>query len=298
MAATAGSEGPPVSEDEASPPAQVVRRAARYLEGHGIQSPDATAEALLLFVLGTERASLYARRSGLSTAEAKRYGRALCQRCKGTPLQYLTGKQPFMGLALSVEPGVFVPRPETEGLVEEAIRLLGGRRDPVVVDAGTGTGAVALAVKHLRPDATVFATDVSLAAVTLARSNAVHLGIPIDVRRGDLLEPVPAELVGAVDVLVSNPPYVTAEAYQSLPVEVRAEPYEALVGGTGVHSRLVDAAVRWLAPDGWLVVEIGDEQGPEVAGLFAEDLVEVDVLPDLAGRDRVVRGRRRLGPNG
>ena len=274
-------------------PADLVRRSAAYLEAHGVESPRATAEALLMHFLGTDRAGLYARTDGLDTATARLYGRALCQRCSGTPLQHLTGEQQFMDLTLAVSPGVFVPRPETEGLVEAALVAIEavGTPAPVVVDVGTGTGAVALAIKRLRPDARVLATDVSEAAVTLAAQNAARHGLDVEVHQGDLLSPLPADLRGRLDLLVSNPPYVAREEYEALPEEVRAEPYEALVGGTRVHERLVELAPAWLVPGGWLVVEIGADQGAPVQALFEARLDDVEVLPDLAGRDRVVRGR-------
>jgi release factor glutamine methyltransferase len=270
----------------------LIRRSARYLSAHGVESPEATAEALLMQILETDRAGLYARAGGLDTATARLYGRALCQRCKGVPLQHLTGEQQFMELSLSVSPGVFVPRLETEILVERALGTIEGVAEPMVVDVGTGTGAVALAIKHYRPDATVWATDVSEAAVALARTNAATLGLDIDVRQGDLLDPVPPDLLGRVDLLVSNPPYVTAEEYEDLPEEVKADPIEALVGGTDVHARLVKLGGEWLSPRGWLVMEIGDAQGPAVRTLAHDLLSEVEVLPDLTGRDRVMRGRR------
>jgi release factor glutamine methyltransferase len=280
-------------------PSEVVRRSAAYLARHGVESPRETAEALLMHVLGTDRAGLYSRAEGLDAATARAFGRALCRRCTGVPLQYLTGEQPFFGLALEVRPGVFVPRPETEGLVEAALQTLRDAPPPVVVDVGTGTGAVALAVKRFRPDARVLATDASEEAVALAAANAARHGLDVEVRSGDLLEPLPAELRGAVDLLVSNPPYVGREEYEDLPPEVRAEPYEALVGGTGFHRRLVEAVTLWVRPGGWLVVEIGDSQGREVRSLFdGGGLEAVEVLPDLAGRDRMVRGRRPDLPGG
>ena len=272
-------------------PADLVRRSAAYLEAHGVESPRATAEALLMHFLGTDRAGLYARTDGLDARTAKLYGRALCQRCSGTPIQYLTGEQQFMELSLSVVPGVFVPRPETEGLVEAALEAIARVPAPVAVDVGTGTGAVALAIKRRRPDARVLATDVSDVAVRVATQNARRLGLGIEIHAGDLLSPVPPDLRGAIDVLVSNPPYVAREEYESLPEEVKAEPYEALIGGTEVHRQLVELASVWLAPGGWLVVEIGADQGEQVRALFEGRLVDMDVLPDLAGRDRVVRGR-------
>ena len=128
-------------------PAEVVHRAAGYLERHDVPSPVPTAETLLAAVLGTTRVGLYTREEGLSSAQAKTFGRALCRRCTGTPLQYLTGEEGFRHLTLTVRPGVFIPRPETEIVVERGLSALRGVAAPVVVDVGTGTGAIALAVE-------------------------------------------------------------------------------------------------------------------------------------------------------
>jgi release factor glutamine methyltransferase len=272
-------------------PSEVVTRATTYLSAHGVESPRETAEALLEYFLRVDRTGLYARAEGLDTRTAKLYGRALCQRCHGVPLQYLTGEQQFLDLVLGVAPGVFVPRPETEILVERALEALEGRTAPIVVDVGTGTGAVALAVKRSRPDARVLATDVSDEAVSVARANTSRHDLQVEVSAGDLLSPLAGELRGRVDLIVSNPPYVTREEYEELPAEVRAEPYEALVGGTDIHRRLAEEAPTWLRPGGWLVVEIGASQADEVRGLLDRRFEGVEALPDLAGRDRVVRGR-------
>jgi release factor glutamine methyltransferase len=270
-------------------PTEVLGRAAEYLDRHGVERSQETAEALMMFFLKTDRAGLYARREGLDTRTARLFGRALCQRCHGVPLQYLTGEQQFFDLVLGVAPGVFVPRPETEVLVEKALEVIEGVPDPVIVDVGTGTGAVALALKRFRPDARVWATDVSDEAVAVARANASRHKLEVDVRRGDLLSPLPADLTA--DLVVSNPPYVTAEEYESLPAEVRAEPDEALVAGTNIHGRLAAEVPERLRPEGWLVVEIGAAQGDEVRRIISERFDDVELLPDLAGRDRVVRGR-------
>lgn len=269
----------------------MVTRAADYLARHEVESPRETAEALLQYFLDTDRAGLYTRRDGLDTRTARLFGRALCQRCHGVPLQYLTGEQQFFDLVLGVAPGVFVPRPETEVLVERALEVL--PEAGIAVDVGTGTGAVALAIRRFRPSASVWATDVSEDAVRVARANASRHGLGIEVLHGDLLAPLPEDLRGRVDLVAANPPYVTREEYAELPVDVRAEPYEALVGTTDVLGRLIDEAPAWLATGGWLVVEIGAVRGDEVRGLMGERFEDVEVLPDLAGRDRVVRGCRR-----
>ena len=273
-------------------PAEVVRRAATYLERHDVESPLPTAELLLAGILETDRAGLYARTDGLTSAEARRFGRALCHRCGGTPTQHLTGVQGFRRLVLEVRPGVFVPRPETEVLVEEALRLIEGVDGALVVDVGTGAGAIALSVADERRDARVIATDRSREAVELAGSNAARLGLDLEVLEGDLLQPLPPELVGSVDLVVSNPPYVARERYPTLPREVLADPVDALVGGIGVYERLFAQAARWLRPGGAIAVEIGEEQADAVQhAAEAAGFTSIRVAPDLAGRDRVVTAR-------
>ena len=162
-------------------PAEVLARATDYLERHDVESPGPTAELLLASVLGTDRAALYTRSEGLSSAEARRFGRALCRRCTGTPVQHLTGVQGFRHLTLAVRAGVFVPRPETEIVAGIAIAMIAGRRSPVVVDVGTGAGPIALAIAAERPDARVIATDVSSEAIELAAENAERLELVVEI---------------------------------------------------------------------------------------------------------------------
>ncbi|MGH2673740.1 MAG: peptide chain release factor N(5)-glutamine methyltransferase [Actinomycetota bacterium] len=273
-------------------PADVLRRATEYLDRHGVESPRTSAEQLMMHVLGTDRAGLYSRTDGLDTREARMFGRAICQRCTGTPLQHLTGEQGFRRIVVEVRPGVFVPRPETEVLVGLALDAVAGIEDPVVVDVGTGSGAIALAVKDERPDATVYATDRSTEALELAASNAQRLGLDVHVLEGDLLSPLPDELRGWVDLVVSNPPYITTDEYEDLPPEVKADPELALLGGPDVYERLAAEALRWLRDGGVLAVETGASQGRALADALSLSFMEVRVEPDLAGRDRIVLGRR------
>jgi release factor glutamine methyltransferase len=273
-------------------PAEIIGRATQYLERHDVPSPRETAEALMMLVLRTDRAGVYARADGLDAREARMFGRALCQRCAGTPLQHLTGEQAFRRISLEVRPGVFIPRPETEILVEAALERLGPFEDPVVVDVGTGTGAIALSIKDERPGARVFATDISPEAVELARANASRLELDVSVVEGDLLEPLPAELRGWVDLVLSNPPYVSPEEYADLPAEVRADPEPALVGGIEVYRALADDAARWLRDGGVLAVEIGASHAEDVREALRGRFADVEVRLDLAGRDRVVLARR------
>jgi release factor glutamine methyltransferase len=286
-------------------PAEVLRRATDYLSRHDVDSPRPTAEVLLAQILGTDRAGLYARDEGLSTVEAKRFGRALCRRCAGVPLQHLTGEQAFRRLTLLVRPGVFIPRPETEILVEHALASIEGVSTPVVVDVGTGTGAIGLAIKAERPDARVVAIDVSADAVELARTNAGRLNLEVEVVEGDLLEPLMPSampsampptmpsLDGAVDLVVSNPPYVLADELETLPPDVRADPAAALVGSIDVYERLFAQAAVMLRAGGAVAVEIDEAQGEAVrAAASAAGLVDIRIEQDLAGRDRVVRARK------
>ena len=270
-------------------PSEVVRRGAEYLERHGVQSPETNAEALLLSVLGTDRRGLAAREAGLTGAEARRYGRALCRRCTGTPLQHLTGEQGFRRLVLRVGPGVFVPRPETEIVVEVALERLAGQAAPVVADACTGTGAIALAIAQEHPGAKVVATDLAPEAVALARENASALGLEVEVREGDLLGPIE----GPLDMVTCNPPYVPEETRATLPSDVLADPELALFGGPALYGRLFTQALARLRPGGSVVVEIEESSAAAIAALAVEaGFAEPEVHRDLAGRDRVVAARR------
>lgn len=273
-------------------PSEVLRRASAYLERHDVQSPEATAERLLMHVLRTDRTGLYTRSEALDTQEARLFGRALCQRCVGAPLQHLTGEQAFRRLVLEVRPGVFVPRPETELVVERGLERIRDVASPVVVDVGTGTGAIALAIADERPDATVTAIDVDPAAVELARVNATRSGLDVTVLEGDLLEPLTDASRGRVDLVVSNPPYVAPEEVADLPLEVRADPELALVGGLGLYRRLATQARDVLRPGGSLVLEIGETMAEEVVAMLAGGYAGVEVERDLAGRERIVLATR------
>jgi release factor glutamine methyltransferase len=216
------------------------------------------------------------------------------RRADGEPLQYLTGVAGFRHIELAVGPGVLVPRPETEEVAGRAIELLpdGG----LLVDVGTGSGAIALAVADERPDAHVWATEISDEALEWARRNAAALESGIEIVKGDLFEGLPAEIGGAIDVVVSNPPYVAPQERDSLPTDVvDHEPAVALFApedGTSVISRLIAEAGDWLRPDGWIVIEIGSTQSDRVAGLLsAAGYEEVRVHPDLGGHPRVAVGR-------
>ncbi|HYG71593.1 MAG TPA: HemK/PrmC family methyltransferase, partial [Actinomycetota bacterium] len=182
---------------------------------------------------------------------------------------------------------------ETEVLVEHALVVIADVERPVVVDVGTGTGAIALAIADERRDARVIAIDVSLDAVALARENAAAAGLEVAIHQGDLLDAVPDDLRGRVDLVVSNPPYLAPDALEDLPDEVRADPELALVGGLPVYVRLADAAAGVVRPGGSVAVEIGETQARDVAEVLRDAAwTAVAIEQDLTGRDRVVVASR------
>lgn len=272
------------------------RRITERLEHAGVDSPASDAEWLLRHVTGWGAARLSTSADTPLPGEAEVALEGLVTRREARePLQLLLGSVGFRYLDLRTAPGVFVPRPETEVLAGLAIERT--PRGGVVVEPCTGTGAVAIAVAtEAAPDA-VHATDVDPAAVALARENAVAHGAPVVVHEGDLLEPVPSALRGRVDVLVSNPPYVAEAEEAALPPEVAGwDPRRALIAGPTGHEasdRLIEAAAHWLAPGGWVLVEVDERRAVEVARRArTRGLVDAGVMHDLAGRDRVVVARR------
>lgn len=216
------------------------------------------------------------------------------RRLGGRPLQYLEGSAAFGPLELVVDDRVLIPRPETEQLWELATGLV--MSPSTIVDLGTGSGAMALALKADHPDARVIGVDLSADALDVARLNGARLGIEVEWCHGDLWEALDRDLEGRVDLVVSNPPYVAANEWEELPPDVRQEPREALVAGpTGLEvlERIVAGAERWMAPGGGVACEIGETQGRACRELFSTALAEVEIMTDLTGRDRFVVGRRR-----
>jgi len=216
----------------------------------------------------------------------------VARRLAGEPLQYLEGTAPFTDFELKVDGRVLIPRPETEQLYEQA--LLAVASPSVIVDLCTGSGALAIALARRFPGADVYATDVSSRALELAEENARDHGARVWFLEGNLYDPLPAHLLGVVDLLVANPPYVAEGEYESLPPDVKHEPREALVAGMrglDVIEAIGAEALVFLSPTGAVVCEIGESQGGDVAPVFVG--LDVEVRRDLAGRDRFVVGTRR-----
>ncbi len=205
----------------------------------------------------------------------------------GEPLQYIEGSAPFGPLDLLVDSRVLVPRPETEGLFEIASRMV--RNPEVIVDLCTGSGALALALKHRFPTASVFATDISPEALEVAYYNRHKLGLNVYLAAGDLFQPLPAALVGEVDLVVANPPYVSEADFEHLPADVKREPKVALVAGPSgleIIERIGATVAEWLRPGGVVAIEIGETQGQSATASMRK--LPAVVRTDLSGRDRYV----------
>jgi len=270
---------------------EALRRGAERLGAAGSETPRLDAELLLGHAAGLTRAELYADFARpLDPAEAGALEEFLARRERREPVAYILGEWGFRRLALRTDARALIPRPETEVVVERCLALLAGRDAPAVLDVGTGSGAIALAIADEHRGARVTATDTSIDALDLARENAERTGLAITLERGDVLVRFPA---GPWDLVVSNPPYVDPDELLDLMPDVRDwEPHVALIG-RGATEAVIDGAARTLVPGGALVLEVGDGQAERVAArLERAGYANVRVTADLAGRDRVVEGTR------
>jgi release factor glutamine methyltransferase len=258
---------------------EVLRRSTQHLEAKGSETPRLDAERLLAYALGITRIELYTQLDRPLTAAELDEARALvARRSRREPL-----------LTLTVDARALIPRPETETLVERALALIADLTSPRVLDVGTGTGAVALAIADEHPGAQVTSMDVAQDALALAAENVERTGLPVQLLRHDLFEGLPD---GPWDLVVSNPPYVDIADLPSLQPEVRDwEPHIALAAAGAVDA-IVRAAPAVLAAGGWIALEVGDGQADEVAASLARlGYGQVTITADLAGRPRVVEGQ-------
>ena len=279
---------------------EILTSAVSRLTAANTPSPRMNAELLLMFTLECDRAYLHAHpERDLNAAEQGRYEEALAERARGVPAQYITGHQEFWGMDLIVTPAVLIPRPETEHLVETVLRLAsageGGRPTSTLrmVDVGTGSGCIALALAKELPRAEIHATDISSAALEIARANAARhqLESRVQFHETDLLQGFEPN---AFDFVVSNPPYVGESEEDQVQIEVRKfEPRQAVfAGATGleVSALLIPQARSVLKPGGWLVMEISGTIAEGVRGLLA-GWNDVQITNDLQGIPRVISAR-------
>jgi release factor glutamine methyltransferase len=270
---------------------EALRHGAERLEAAGSETPRLDAELLLGRAAGLTRAEIYADVARpLDPAEAGTLETFLARRERCEPVAYILGEWGFRRLTLRTDARALIPRPETEIVVDRCLALLKGRDAPTVLDVGTGSGAIALAIADEHPGARVTATDTSTDALALARENAERTGLAITLERSDVLAAFPA---GPWALVVSNPPYVDPDDLLDLMPDVRDwEPHVALIG-RGATEAVIDGAAKTLVPGGALVLEVGDGQAERVAARLARArYANVRITADLAGRDRVVEGTR------
>ncbi|GGK55904.1 peptide chain release factor N(5)-glutamine methyltransferase [Nocardia camponoti] len=278
----------------------LIVAAGERLSAAGVASPLLDAELLAAHVLGVSRMRL-ALEPTVDAAFVDPFDALVAQREQRIPLQHLTGTAPLGAIDLAVGPGVFIPRPETELLVEWAVRSLDGVKAPIVVDLCAGSGAIALAIAHARPDAEVHAVELDPAALEWTRSNAKDRAAqgdtPIAVHAADVTDPaLLSELTGRVDLVVSNPPYIP-EAATLEPEVAQHDPHRALFGGPdglSVINRMVPNIARLVRAGGATGIEHDDTNGAGVAdALTTADFTEVARHNDLANKPRFVTARRR-----
>jgi release factor glutamine methyltransferase len=277
---------------------QAVDSAYQFFLQNDVPSPRLNAELLLMFVLGCDRAYLYAHpERQLNAEEQSRYDEVIRERARGCPTQYITGHQEFWGLDLIVTPAVLIPRPETEHIIETVLELMKDRQPSErlrLVDVGTGSGCIALALATELPQAEIHACDISEDALEIARVNAarLRLGHRVLARRSDLLSIYAGE---QFDFVVCNPPYVGESEADKVQKQVREfEPKSAVFcghDGLEIYKRLIPEARAVLNPGGWLVMEIGFSREAEIKSLL-QDWEDVQTTPDLQGIPRVVAAKK------
>jgi release factor glutamine methyltransferase len=268
-----------------------------FLRTKQVESPRLEAQILLAHALGCQKIDLYVRHEEEPPEDRRAAFRDMIRkRAEGMPVAYLVGHREFYSLSFDVSPAVLIPRPETETLVLEALRLLKPMEAPRVLDLGTGSGCIAVSLARQHKTARVTAVDLSAAALAVARTNAHKHGVAdrVTFDEGDLFAPVAGQ---AFDLIVSNPPYIAHAEFPTLDPGVREfEPRSALDGGPdglAVYRRIAAEAAHALAPGGTILVEVGATQAPAVRELFSPYLDPGPTFQDAAGRPRVVTARRR-----
>lgn len=266
------------------------------LAGAGVENETAESWFLMEHACGTERSFyLLHQQEEMPEGELQAYLELAEKRCQRIPLQHLTGEQGFMGLPFFVNEHVLIPRQDTEILVEKALQILKNMEEsPRVMDLCTGSGCIAVSIKAYQKNAVVEGFDISREALNVAERNASDNHTEVKFVQSDLFY----EAEGRYDMIVSNPPYIPSAVIPTLMPEVRDhEPVGALDGmedGLYFYRKIVAESGAYLQPGGYLLFEIGAEQGAAVSGMMREyEFEEIEVIPDLAGLDRVVKGRRR-----
>jgi len=280
---------------------EILNESTKVLEAADIPSARLDAEVLLAFCLGCERLEFLKNpEMQLDQTQLAAFQTLIDRRLRREPVAYITGRKNFWTFALEVNKDVLIPRPDTEIIVEEIIDIAKKTEADhiTILDIGTGSGAIAIAVASEVPNASVMATDISLTALGVARRNAESLGLQnqINFRQGDLFEPVE----GFFDIIASNPPYIGEREYEELPGGVRDfEPREALFAGKNgleFYEKLICQAADHLKKNGWLLLEIGARQKKDVCRIMESSgfYENIEMRRDYGGLPRVVKARRKV----
>jgi release factor glutamine methyltransferase len=262
-------------------------------------SPRLDSEVILGYCLKKDRLYIYTNPEGtLTPNDEKRYFDLIKRRAQGEPVQYITGTQEFMGLDFSVKPGVLIPRPDTEILVEKVLEKIKSIKDPIIADVGCGSGAISVSLAVYKKDALIYASDIMDIPLEMTELNSKKNNVDTRVKtiKSDMLKELPHQLKGRLDVIVSNPPYIKESVIPTLMREVRDyEPYSALSGGGDglyFYREIIKDSLDFLKDDGIIAFEIGYDQGEAVEELLSErGFKDVECIRDLGNRDRVVLGR-------
>lgn len=269
---------------------ELIREGEMTLTQAQVLSPRLDTEYLLAEALQTPRLNLLlSAMDEVSPTQEAAFRALLNRRAQHEPLQYILGTEDFYGLTFHVGPGALIPRADTEALCEKALEVL--KKGGTALDLCTGSGALAVTIQTLRTDVRVCASDLSEDALAIAKGNAQYHHAPVQFFQGDLFEPLRGM---TFDLIVSNPPYISAPDMAALQSEVLREPHMALYGGEDgldFYRRIAHEAPRYLNENGWLCLEIGDTQGEDVMALLQPNFNQIQLFHDLSERPRVVRGR-------
>jgi len=275
---------------------ELLKRSDQFLAERGIENSRLDAEVLMADLLDMERINLYVKYDyPLKSTEVDRYREMIKKRAQRVPAAYITEKKEFMSLEFKVKEGVLIPRPETENLVEAVIEYCRQNKlqSPQIIDVGTGSGAIAVSLAHYLSEARVVGVDLSVQALKIARCNMEkhELSERMSILKSDLLAEFIKREIKEIDIIVSNPPYISEAEMKELSPEVKKEPKTALKAGADgldYYRRLIPEAEKVLKNGGKIFLEIGYQQAEAVSNLFGENWTQVEVKKDYAENDRIV----------
>lgn len=275
---------------------ELLKRSDQFLAAQGIKSSRLDAEVLMADLLDMERINLYVKYDyPLKSREVDRYREMIKKRAQRIPVAYIIGKKEFMSLEFKVEPGVLIPRPDTENLVETVIDYCRKQKlqSPQIIDLCTGSGAIAVSLAHYLKEAKVVGTDISAKALKIASHNVEKHDLKdrMSILKSDLLEEFIKREIKGIDILVSNPPYIAQSEMETLAPEVKKEPKKALVAGEDgldFYRRLIPEAEKVLKAGAKLFLEIGYQQAESVKKLFGPNWSEIEVKKDYSENDRII----------